>query len=77
MADRSDAVTHPCTWVQQVGVGVDLALPIIKTGASDQCGMTNAAVGQWLTVVGWILQILAWAFATLFVAGFTSAVRKT
>jgi uncharacterized protein YjbI with pentapeptide repeats len=75
--DRSDAMTYTCTWVQQVGVGVDLALPIIKTGAGDQCRMTDAAAGQWLTAVGWILQILAWAFATLFVAGFTSAVRKT
>jgi hypothetical protein len=29
------------------------------------------------TVAGWGLQLLAWAFATLFVAGFTGAVRKT
>ena len=26
---------------------------------------------------GWILQLAAWAVATLFIAGFTSAVRKT
>ena len=50
-ADQPDAVTYPCTWVQQVGVGVDLALPIIKTGAGDQCDMTNATAGQGLAVV--------------------------
>jgi hypothetical protein len=30
-----------------------------------------------LTVAGWGLQLLAWGFATLFVAGFTGFVRKT
>ena len=30
-----------------------------------------------LTAVGWVLRLLAWAFAALFIAGFTSAVRKT
>jgi hypothetical protein len=33
--------------------------------------------GQVVTAAGWGLQLLAWAFATLFVAGFTGAVRKT
>jgi len=31
----------------------------------------------WLTAASWLLQLLAWAFAALFIAGFTSAVRKT
>jgi hypothetical protein len=31
----------------------------------------------WLTAAGWVLRLLAWAFAALFIAGFTSAVRKT
>jgi hypothetical protein len=30
-----------------------------------------------MTIAQWILQVLAWAFATLFIAGFTSAVGKT
>ena len=41
-------------------------------------------VGHWqmnskgpLTAVGWVLRVLAWTFAALFIAGFTSAVRKT
>jgi len=34
-------------------------------------------VPAWLTAIGWALRLLAWAFAALFIAGFTSAVRKT
>jgi hypothetical protein len=45
--------------------------------ARTNCDITSTAAGQMLAVGGWILQLLAWAFATLFVAGFTSAVRKT
>jgi hypothetical protein len=56
---------------------LDLGLPLIKTAARDQCDVTESSAGRWLTVEGWVLQVLAWAFATLFVAGFTSAVRKT
>jgi hypothetical protein len=49
---------------------------LIKTGARERCPATTTPVGQTLTVIGWILQLLAWTFATLFIAGFTSAVRK-
>lgn len=75
--DQSHAGASPCTWVRQVGVGPDFGLPLIKTTARDQCDITDTSAGGWLTVEGWVLQVLAWAFATLFVAGFTSAVRKT
>ena len=78
------ARTHPhppaanrCSPVELVGVGLDLGLPLIKTGARDDCDTTTSTTGQALTVAGWGLQLLAWAFATLFVAGFTGAVRKT
>jgi hypothetical protein len=70
------AVTE-CSVVERVGVGLDLGLPLIKTGTRDQCDTTTSATGQALTVAGWWLQLLAWASATLFVAGFTGAVRKT
>ncbi|WP_203923469.1 hypothetical protein [Rugosimonospora africana] len=66
-----------CTSVERVGVGLDLGLPLIKTDARTQCDLTATAAGQWLTVAGWVLQLLAWGFATLFIAGFTGAVRKT
>jgi hypothetical protein len=66
-----------CSAVEQVGVGLDLGLPLVKTGARDHCDTTASTTGQALTAAGWGLQLLAWAFATLFVAGFTGAVRKT
>jgi len=66
-----------CTTIDQVGVGLDLGTPLIKTGARERCQPTSTAAGQTLTIAGWILQLLAWTFATLFVAGFTGAVRKT
>lgn len=40
-------------------------------------GCTGEAVLGKATAAGWGLHLLAWAFATLFVAGFTGAVRKT
>jgi hypothetical protein len=72
----SSGTSDPCTPVQWVGVGLDLGLPLIDTEASKQCVPTTEAAGQWLTAAGWVLQLLAWAFAGLFAAGFTSAVRK-
>jgi hypothetical protein len=50
---------------------------LITTGARARCEATNTTTGQILTAIGWALRLLAWAFATLFIAGFTSAVRKT
>lgn len=67
----------PCTMVQRVGVGLNLGTPLIPTGARPGCEATSTTVGQFLTITGWALQLMAWAFATLFIAGFTSAVRKT
>jgi hypothetical protein len=66
-----------CSAVERVGVGLDLGLPLIKTGARARCDTTASTAGQVLTVAGWGLQLLAWAFATLFIAGFTGIVRKT
>jgi hypothetical protein len=78
LAPKSATATGPasCTTVDQIGVGLDLGTPLIKTGARERCPATTTPVGQTLTVIGWILQLLAWTFATLFIAGFTSAVRK-
>jgi hypothetical protein len=75
------AVTnHPCTWVQRVSVGLDLNLPVGTTLARAGCGLAGngaSATASWLAVAGWLLRLLAWAFAAQFIAGFTSAVRKT
>jgi hypothetical protein len=66
-----------CTVAERVGVGLDLGTPLLKTNVGAQCQTTNTTAGQVLMVAGWVLQLLAWAFATLFIAGFTGVVRKT
>ncbi|WP_074309534.1 hypothetical protein [Micromonospora cremea] len=71
------AATSGCTTIDHIGVGLDLGAPLLKTGARDRCQPTDTPAGQTLTIAGWVLQLLAWSFATLFIAGFTSAVRKT
>jgi hypothetical protein len=66
-----------CSTVEQIALGVDRGLPLINTGISDRCGFdTSAHSGQVLLATAWGLQILAWAFATLVVAGYTGLVRK-
>ncbi|MEV6947100.1 hypothetical protein AB0N07_35095, partial [Streptomyces sp. NPDC051172] len=74
---RASTPTTPCSFVERVGVGLDLGLPVVKTGAQDLCTPAGTRAGQTLTVTGWLLQLAAWASATLFIAGFTGAVRKT
>ncbi|KAB2344921.1 hypothetical protein [Actinomadura rudentiformis] len=74
---RANTPKTPCGVVKRVGVGLDLSLPLVKTGARDQCAPTDTRAGQTLTVAGWVLQLVAWASATLFIAGFTGAVRTT
>ena len=71
---------QPCTALQQVSAGLDLNLPVGTSAARAECNLTknsNSATAAWLAAAGWVLQLLAWAFAALFIAGFTSAVRKT
>jgi len=66
-----------CSSVDRIGIGLDLGLPLIKAGSHTSCRIADNPPGHTLLLVGWALQSLAWAFASLFVAGFTSAVRKT
>jgi hypothetical protein len=76
-SSSSDTPGQPCDRIERVGVGIELGLPLIKAGAREHCDVTSSRVGQALTLAGWALQLLAWSFATLFIAGFTGAVRKT
>ncbi len=82
LAQTSKTATpgRSCTVVQQVSVGLDLNLPVGTTLARANCDLTTdsaSATAAWLAAAGWALQLLAWVFAALFIAGFTSAVRKT
>jgi len=78
--DKTATPGRPCTVLQQVSVGLDLNLPVGTSVARADCDLTKnsaSATAAWLTAAGWVLRLLAWAFAALFIAGFTSAVRKT
>jgi hypothetical protein len=78
--DKTATPGRPCTVIQQLSVGLDLNLPVGTGVARAGCDLTKdsaSATATWLTAVGWILRLLAWVFAALFIAGFTSAVRKT
>ena len=77
---NSAAPGRSCTVVQQVSVGLDLNLPVGTSLARAGCDLTTdpaSVTAAWLTAAGWVLRVLAWTFAALFIAGFTSAVRKT
>lgn len=66
-----------CSIVQQIGLGLDMSLPAIHTGLSNECNLdTTTAAGQALTVIAWLLQGLAWALATLVIVGYTGLIRK-
>jgi hypothetical protein len=77
---RTATPGRSCTVVQQVSVGLDLNLPTGTSLARENCDLTTdsaSVTAGWLSVGGWVLRLLAWVFAALFIAGFTSAVRKT
>ena len=68
----------PCSTVEQIGLALNAATPLVKPDAQQKCQIvTTTGLGQFVVVSTWLLQALAWAFATLFVAGFTGLVRKT
>lgn len=82
LAQTSKTATpgRSCTVIQQVSVGLDLNLPVGTSVARASCDLTTdpaSTTGAWLTALGWVLRVLAWVFAALFIAGFTGAVRKT
>ncbi len=82
LAQTSKTATpgRSCTVVQQVSVGLDLNLPVGTSVARADCDLTTdsaSATAAWLSAVSWALRLAAWVFAALFIAGFTTAVRKT
>lgn len=69
--------TATCSLLDRVTLGIDTALPLITTPAASTCLINPNVQGQALGIIGIFLQLAGWATATLFVAGFTGAVRKT
>ncbi|MGV0737520.1 hypothetical protein ABQF35_11160 [Mycobacterium syngnathidarum] len=77
-ATKMSAAAHPvpCSSIEQVGLGLSIGLPLFKLATPDSCRLDSSnAVGQTLTAIGWLLQLLSWVFATLFIAGFTKVIR--
>ena len=75
-----ESATDPaefCTRAEQILLAIDTTLPLVTTDVTTTCTTTATTAGEWLSAIGLAAQIIGWAFATLFVAGFTSAVRKT
>jgi hypothetical protein len=71
-----DKTAASCTLTERIVLGVDLAIPLVTTPTAASCTPNASWRGQWLTYGALSFQILGWAFATLFVAGFTAAVRR-
>lgn len=68
---------RPCSLVDQLGLALNTATPLVKPDSRQNCQIDSASgLGQAVIVGGWVLQALAWAFVTLFVAGFTGLVRR-
>lgn len=68
---------HACSTVERVGLGLEWALPMVETRASDVCVINSTTLdGERLTVGSWVLQAAGWALATLVVAGYTGIVRR-
>ncbi|SDP10515.1 hypothetical protein [Lentzea jiangxiensis] len=65
-----------CSTVEQVGYALNVATPLVKVDAARCTVDAASGAGQFVLASTWLLQILAWAFATLFVAGFTGLVRR-
>jgi hypothetical protein len=78
--DKTKTPGDPCPTVQQITVGLALNLPVGASVGRATCDLTpdsNGVTAAALTYACWVMRVLAWVFAALFFAGFTSAVRKT
>ena len=66
-----------CALSDRIVLGIDTGVPLVTANISASCLPRANAAGRILSASSLTAQIAGWAFATLFVAGFTSAVRKT
>ncbi len=67
-----------CSPAENFGLAVDTAIPLLKSGGGKRCEIVaTTGWGQALYVTTYVFHMLGWAFATLFVAGYTGLVRKT
>ena len=77
LATSSGPDTHPCALIDLVDRGLDLGTPFLPRLTSISCSPTDSISGVSLIISSWALQLMAWALAALFIAGFTGIVRRT
>ena len=66
------------TCFSPAGFALDVVVPIIDVHQADEWRVNANASWGWLWLaLTWLGTMLGWAFATLFVAGFTGLVRQT
>ena len=67
-----------CSLVDQIGLGVDLTIPLINTTTRQRCNLIASSPREgWLEAASWLFQVFGWSFATLFVVGYTGFIRKS
>lgn len=67
--------TSTCTPISRAAYALHATVPLITT--ANPCQPTNTPSGVAVQVLVWALSLAAWALLTLFIAGFTNAIRKT
>ncbi|WP_146075835.1 hypothetical protein [Saccharopolyspora kobensis] len=65
-----------CSSAEAIGLALDTSIPVLKLGGEKKCEIAATGWGQAFYLANYLLQMLGWAFATLFVAGYTGLVRK-
>lgn len=74
---RTVTVAGGCDGFSRAAIAVDTAIPLIKVPLTPACTVQPGTLGNWFTALTVLLRALAWAFAALFAAAFTSIIRKT
>lgn len=77
IAVRPGPGNAPCSLAEVLGAAIDTSVPILKTGGGTRCEIAaNTGLAQALYLGGYVVQAMGWAFATLFVAGYTGLIRR-
>lgn len=75
-ADADPSALH-CTLVDQIGLGIELSVPLINTTTRVRCNIiASSKIEQLIVAAGWIFQVLGWMFAALFAAGVAKTIRE-
>lgn len=65
-----------CHGVQRVGRAIEASLPLLRIQQLEGCETGSGTAGLTFILATWIAQVAAWMFATLFIVGLTTAVRR-